>query len=122
MTEQDKVDFGITKENLHHFIENNKVKVEAILEDYKRHLLKSGEYIPRSQAFFVGLLDNMKALVEEEVDKEEFTTFLDQECHQIEDALKNAWEEWKEEQSEESEEPDDSCNTMPDPNSQEGRY
>jgi len=73
LTEQDKIDFGITKENLRHFIENNKVKVEAVLEDYKEHLLKSRPQInERNLELFKRLSDNAGV----NVDDNSFNVFL----------------------------------------------
>lgn len=34
MTKQEKIDFGVTKENLRHFIMNNEMKIKAIFFDY----------------------------------------------------------------------------------------
>jgi len=72
-TEQEKIDFGITEENLKHFIENNKVKVEAVLEDFKKHLLKSRPQINEGN---LGLFKRLSDNAGVNVDDNSFNVFL----------------------------------------------
>ena len=58
------------------------------------------EVIPVGLAFSYAVLESIKATTDEELNEEEFFTFLDQQSIEIEDNLKEMWEDWKEEQEE----------------------